>query len=63
VILNGLALGSAVVSMRGINRYNGWMMGVKSLRNTTLTYFFGGLVVAPEIFNPLLKGWERVVRE
>jgi hypothetical protein len=57
ILLNGLALGSAVFSMRGLNQYNGWMLGMKGLRNTAVTYLLAGLFLAPEIFNPLLKRW------
>ena len=54
IFLNFLALTSAVMTMRGINQSNAWSLGVRSLRNSTLTYIFGGLIIAPEIYNPVL---------
>lgn len=58
MLLNALALATALVTLKGVDRANGWRVAVRSLRNCALMYVGGGLVVAPEIFNPLLKGWE-----
>jgi hypothetical protein len=42
-----MALGSALITLNGINRFNSLNLGVKSLRNATLTYILGGLLIAP----------------
>jgi len=58
-----MALSSAVLTMQGINQSNALRLGVKSLRNSTLTYIFGGLIIAPEIYNPLLMKWRNDAKE
>jgi len=58
VFLNFLALGSAVFTMRKISRFNAPSLSVKSLRNSALTYMFGGLFIAPEIYNPVMMKWK-----
>jgi hypothetical protein len=40
--------------MRGINIQNVWGKSLRAVRNASLTYVFGGLFLAPEIYNPLM---------
>lgn len=47
ILLNALTLTSALLTLKGVNQYNGWSITVRSLRNTALTYVIGGLIIAP----------------
>lgn len=53
--LNLLAVGTALVGFRNVNRLNVWITGVRTFRNTVLVYALGGLMIAPEIYNPLIS--------
>jgi len=50
-----LALGGALLTFRGLNASNIGGKSFRAVRNATLAYVVGGLLVAPEIYNPLMN--------
>jgi hypothetical protein len=50
-----LALGGALITLRGAAFGSLWGKSFRAVRNASLAYIFGGLIVAPEIYNPLMK--------
>jgi hypothetical protein len=55
IFLNVLALGGALLTMRGLAGSNVLNKSFRGVRNASLSYIFGGLLVAPEIYNPLMN--------
>jgi len=47
ILLNVVAIGSALVTMRKINTYNAWGYSFKAIGNATIAYAMGGLIIAP----------------
>jgi hypothetical protein len=55
IFLNALALGGALFTMRRLNAGNILGKTFLAVRNATIAYVVGGLLVAPEIYNPLMS--------
>jgi hypothetical protein len=55
--LNLLAIGSALFTIREYTFNNACGKTIRAVRNSTLTYLVGGLLLAPEIYNPLMKNY------
>lgn len=53
--LNVLAITSALWSVKGYNWNTAYSKTMKALKNATLVYGFAGLIISPEIYNPLMK--------
>jgi hypothetical protein len=53
--LNVIAISGALLTFRGVGLHSVWGKSFRAVRNATLMYVFGGLVVAPEIYNPLMN--------
>jgi hypothetical protein len=55
IFLNALALGGALLTMRGLTGSTVLSQSFRGVRNASLAYIFGGVLVAPEIYNPLMN--------
>ncbi len=53
--LNGLALFTSMLTLYKTKGLQVFPRILSATRNTTLIYFMGGLMIAPEIYNPLMK--------
>ena len=53
--MNVLAITSALWSIKGYNLNTAYTKTMKAVRNATIMYSVAGLVIAPEIYNPLMK--------
>ena len=55
MLVNTLSLFTAIFAFRKVSGSNIVGIGLRSVRNTGLMYLAAGLVVAPEIYNPIMK--------
>ncbi len=55
--MNVIAISGALLTFRGVGLHSVWGKSFRAVRNATLMYVFGGLIVAPEIYNPLMNQW------
>ena len=58
--MNVIAISGALLTFRGVGLHSVWGKSFRAVRNATLMYIFGGLIVAPEIYNPLMNQWMKV---
>jgi len=50
-----LALAGALLTLRRVNTGNFFGKTFSAVRNASLSYIIGGLLIAPEIYNPLMS--------
>ena len=55
MLVTAISLVAALITFRTSHRGELLSKSLMGIRNAGMSYMFGGLVVAPEIYNPLLK--------
>lgn len=53
--LNLLCMATAILTFRSVQSVNLVSRSLRAFRNSGVVYFAGGLMIAPEIYNPLMK--------
>lgn len=55
LLLNTLTVAGALLTLRKVNSGNVFRKTFNAVRNASLAYIIGGLLIAPEIYNPLMS--------